>query len=36
MSIGAKGNNFFMNFFSEEGKILFTDYINNIFVKVID
>ena len=36
INIGTRGNNFYMNYFREEGKILFTNYINNIFAKLTD
>lgn len=35
INVGKRGNNYFMKYFKEEGKILFTSYINNIFKKVL-
>ena len=35
LNIGRRGNNYFMKYFKEEGKILFANYINNIFKKVL-
>ena len=35
INIGSRGNNYFMKFFKDEGKVLFVNYLNNIFKKII-